>query len=75
MTDYTFDGVVLCCIVVTIAFVEAVLTLISIPKNGVLRSQREILMEKTNKELRLMLKGVKGINNKNKLQLVNLLIT
>ena len=70
MTDYTFDGVVVFLIAAAIVFFEAIFTLASIFQKGVLKSQRQLLTEKTNKELRQMLTGVKGISNLNKNQLI-----
>ena len=70
MTDYTFDGVAVFLIAVAIVFFEAIFTLASIFHKGIFKNQKRILMEKTNKELRLILRGVKGISNLNKNQLV-----
>ena len=75
MTDCTFDGVVVFLIAAAIVFFEAIFTLASIFQKGVFKSQRQILTEKTNKELRLMLTGVKGISNLNKNQLVERVLT
>ena len=70
MTDYSFDGVAVFLIVVAIVFCQSLATLASIFYKGIFKSQKQILMEKTNKELRLILRGVKGISNLNKNQLV-----
>tara|TARA_B100000287_G_C20344301_1_gene667127 strand:+ start:125 stop:355 length:231 start_codon:yes stop_codon:yes gene_type:complete len=70
MTDYTFDGVAVFLIAVAIVFFESLFTLASIFYKGIYKNQKQILMEKTNKELRLILRGVKGISNLNKNQLV-----
>jgi len=73
MTSIT-DGVVIFCIAATLIIFDAVLTLLSIFKKGVCINQRDLLMKKTNKELKAMLTGVKRISNLNKKQLVNLIL-
>ena len=73
MTSIT-DGVVIFCIAATLIIFDAVLTLLSIFQKGVCINQRDLLMKKTNKELKAMLTGVKRISNLNKKQLVNLIL-
>ena len=72
----TADSVMMFCILATMTIVDSVLTLLSIPKKGIFRNQRQFLMDKTNKELRQMLMGteIKGINRLKKDQLVDLIV-
>ena len=73
MTSIT-DGVVIFCIAATLIIFDALVTLLSIFKKGVCVNQREVLMKKTNKELKAMLTGVKSISNMRKSELVNLVL-
>ena len=70
------DRVMMFCILAAMSIVESVLTLLSIPKKGIFRNQRQFLMDKTNKELRQMLMGteIKGINRLKKDELVDLIL-
>mgnify|MGYP001430416531 CR=1 FL=1 len=72
----TADSVMMFCILTAMTIVDSVLTLLSIPKKGIFRNQRQFLMDKTNKELRQMLMGtqIKGINRLKKDQLVDLIL-
>ena len=72
----TADSVMMFCILAAMTIVDSVLTLLSIPKKGIFRNQRQFLMDKTNKELRQMLMGteIKGINRLKKDELVDLLV-
>tara|TARA_B100000965_G_scaffold40056_1_gene29474 strand:+ start:450 stop:731 length:282 start_codon:yes stop_codon:yes gene_type:complete len=72
----TADAVMMFCILAAMTISDALLTLLSIPKKGIFRNQRQFLMEKTNKELRQMLMGteIKGINRLKKDQLVDLIL-
>ena len=64
------------CILASMAIFDAFSTLLSILKKGIFVDQREVLMEKTNKELRQMLIGteIKGIARLNKTELVDLIL-
>lgn len=57
-----------------IAVYEALKTLLSILHKGVMKDRREILMKKTNSELRQMLNGMNKISRLNKKQLVEMVI-
>ena len=72
----TSDSVMMFCILTAMTIVDSLLTLLSIPKKGIFRNQRQFLMEKTNKELRQMLMGteIKGINRLKKDELVDLIL-
>ena len=72
----TADSVMMFCILTAMTIVDSVLTLLSIPKKGIFRNQRQFLMDKTNKELRQMLMGteIKGINRLKKDELVELIL-
>ena len=72
----TADSVMIFCILTAMTIVDSLLTLLSIPKKGIFRNQRQFLMEKTNKELRQMLMGteIKGINRLKKDELVDLIL-
>ena len=54
--------------------IEAVKTLIQLTKKGIFISQRDLLLQKTNKELRSMLVGHKNITSKKKTELIDLII-
>ena len=73
MTSIT-DGVVIFCIAATLIIFDALLTLVSIFKKGIFVDQKSLLMQKTNKELKAMLVGVKSISNMRKSELVNLVL-
>ena len=68
------DGAVVFFITVAIIAFEALQDLFSIFRDGIFIDQRKVLMKKTNKELRLMLKGIKGISNYKKDQLIECLM-
>tara|TARA_B100000131_G_C17624576_1_gene413310 strand:- start:23 stop:298 length:276 start_codon:yes stop_codon:yes gene_type:complete len=68
------DRVVIFCIAATLIIFDSLLTLISIFKKGIFVDQKALLMQKTNKELKAMLVGVKRITNLNKTQLVDLVL-
>ena len=72
----TADSVMMFCILAAMTIVDSVLTLLSIPKKGIFKNQRQFLMEKTNKELRVMLMDteIKGINRLKKEELVDLIL-
>ena len=73
MTSIT-DGVVIFCIAATLIIFDALITLLSIFKKGIFVDQRAFLMQKTNKELKALLTGVKRISNLNKKELVELIL-
>ena len=68
----TADSVMMFCILAAMSIVESVLTLLSIPKKGIFVDQKSLLMQKTNRELKAMLVGVKSLSKKNKKELVDL---
>ena len=68
------DRVMMFCILASIAIFDAFSTLLSILKKGIFVDQKSLLMQKTNKELKAMLTGVKRISNLNKKQLVELVL-
>ena len=72
----TADSVMMFCIIASMAIFDAFSTLLSILKKGIFVDQREVLMERTNKELRQMLIGteIKGIARLNKTELVDLIL-
>ena len=67
------DGIYLF-ILISIALLEAIQTLLSIPKKGFLINPKTALLKKSNKELKAMLVGVKRLSSKNKKQLVELVL-
>ena len=73
MTSIT-DGVVIFCIAATLIIFDALVTLFSIFKKGIFVDHKSLLMQKTNKELKAMLTGVKRISNLNKKGLVELIL-
>ena len=68
------DGVVIFVIAAFLIFLEAIQDLLSIFKKGIFINERIVLMKKTNKELRSMLVGVKGVSNLSKRDLVELVL-
>ena len=66
------DGVIVFCIALAITIFEAIQELLTIFQKGIFVNQRDILLKKTNKELKAMLVGVKSLSSKNKQQLVDL---
>ena len=68
------DRVMMFCILASMAIFDAFSTLLSIFKKGVFVDQKSVLMQKTNRELRAMLKGVEKISKLNKTQLVDLVL-
>ena len=66
------DGVIVFCIALAITIFEAIQELLTIFQKGIFVNQRDILLKKTNKELKAMLVGVKSLSRKNKQQLVDL---
>tara|TARA_B100000131_G_C17612200_1_gene408133 strand:- start:213 stop:449 length:237 start_codon:yes stop_codon:yes gene_type:complete len=72
--DTIADGVILLFIAVALTFFEAVQELLTIFSQGIFVNQRDILLKKTNKELKVMLAGVKSLSSKNKQQLVDLVL-
>ena len=73
----TADAVMMFCILAVMTISDALLTLIAIPEEGIFRNQRQLLMQRTNRELRQMLMGteIKGIARLKKSELVDLLVT
>ncbi len=70
----TIDSVMMFCILASMAIFDAFSTLLSILKKGIFVDQKSLLMQKTNRELKAMLTGVKSISNMNKKQLVDLIL-
>tara|TARA_B100000214_G_C23541904_1_gene434400 strand:- start:194 stop:430 length:237 start_codon:yes stop_codon:yes gene_type:complete len=70
------DGVIVFCIALAITIFEAIQELLTITQKGIFRDEREILMKRTNKDLRIMLvgTGIKGINRLKKTELVDLIL-
>ena len=69
------DSIIIFFIGVVLVFMDAVVTLSSISYKGIFINKRDTLLQKTNKELRLMLAGHKRINSLKKIELVDLLLT
>ena len=72
--DTIADGVILLFIAVALTFFDAIQELLAIFSQGIFVNQRDILLKKTNKELKGMLAGVKSLSSKNKQQLVDLVL-
>ena len=68
------DRVMMFCILASMAIFDAFSTLLSIFKKGVFVDQKSLLMQKTNRELKVMLIGVEKISKLNKSQLVDLVL-
>ena len=69
-TQATFEGLV----VIALIIFDSVRTLLSIREKGIFKDRRQVLLKKTNKELKEMLSGMKKISNLKKEQLVELVI-
>ena len=63
------------CVIIVLATIDALITLLSIFKKGIFIDQRTQLMDKTNRQLREMLIGVKGISSLKKADLVELVLS
>jgi len=70
----TTDQVVYFIILAILFVVDAVKTLLTIRTKGIFIDQRKLLLQKTNKELKTMLQGVKRISGLKKTELVELVI-
>lgn len=68
------DGVIVFCIALAITIFEAIQELLTIFQKGIFVNQRDILLKKTNRELKAMLTGMKKLSKLNKKQLVDLVI-
>ena len=73
MTDET-DSIIMFSIMMILIVIEAVKILIQLTKKGIFINQRDLLLQKTNKELRSMLVGHKNITSKKKTELIDLII-
>ena len=61
-------------ILVSMFVFEALFSMFLVLRRGVLKNRREILMSKTNAELRSMLNGFNKISRLNKKQLVDMVV-
>ena len=69
------DEILMTLVLVFLLVVDAVQVLLTIPTKGIMVNQRDLLLQKSNRELKSMLVGVKKISNLNKNQLVDLVLT
>ena len=72
--NYHTDRTIMLCVIVVLATIDALITLLSIFKKGIFIDQRQLLMSKTNRQLKEMLNGVKGISSLKKADLVELVL-
>ena len=72
--NYHTDRTIMLCVIVVLASIDALITLLSIFKKGIFIDQRQLLMSKTNRQLKEMLNGVKGISSLKKADLVELVL-
>ena len=72
--NYHTDRTIMLCVMVVLATIDALTTLLSIFKKGIFIDQRKQLMSKTNRQLKEMLIGVKGISSLKKTELVELVL-
>ena len=68
------EQVVIFLIMLFVLVFEALKILLSILEKGIWKDRREILLDKTNQELRSMLVGVDKISRLNKNQLIDLIL-
>ncbi len=73
--NYHTDRTIMLCVIVVLATIDALITLLSIFDKGIFIDQRTQLMGKTNRQLREMLIGVKGISSLKKADLVELVLS
>ena len=69
------DEILMTLVLVFLLVVDAMQVLLTIPTKGIMVNQRDLLLKKTNKELKSMLVGVKKISHLNKNQLVDLVLS
>ena len=67
----TTDEVVFLLITIILIVVDALQTILSIRTKGILIDQRQLLLQKTNKDLRGMLEGIPKTNKMKKAELVD----
>ena len=72
--NYHTDRTIILCVIVVLATIDALITLLSIFKKGIFIDQRTQLMDKTNRQLKEMLIGVKGISSLKKTELIELVL-
>ena len=72
--NYHTDRTIMVCVIVVLAVIDALNTLFSFFEKGIFIDQRQLLMNKTNRQLRQMLIGVKGISSLKKTDLVELVL-
>ena len=72
--NYHTDRTIMLCVIVVLASIDALITLLSIFKKGIFIDQRTQLMDKTNRQLKEMLIGVKGISSLKKAELIELVL-
>ena len=70
----TTDEVVFLLITIILIVVDALQTILSIRTKGILIDQRQLLLQKTNKDLRGMLEGIPKTNKMKKAELVELVL-
>ena len=75
MNNSAFDSSVISLIMVAVAIYDSFLVLLSISKKGFMVNPRTVLEGKSVKELKVMLKGAKGISRLNKQGLVDLVLS
>jgi hypothetical protein len=68
------DSTIMIFIMVGIFLFEALMDILSLFRQGIMKSRESILMKKTNAELRLILKGFNKISKLNKKELVGMVI-
>ena len=72
--NYHTDRTIMLCVIIVLATIDALITLLSIFKKGIFIDQRTQLMDKTNRQLKEMLIGVKGISSLKKTELIELIL-
>ena len=72
--NYHTDRTIMLCVIVVLASIDALINILSIFKKGIFIDQRQLLMSKTNRQLKEMLIGVKGISSLKKAELIELVL-
>ena len=73
--NYHTDRTIMVCVIVVLTLIDALKTLFSFFEKGIFIDQRELLMNKTNREIKELLKDRKVISSLKKTELVELCLS
>ena len=69
------DAVIVFCIAVSLIVFDCLIELVPIVNKGIFINQKELLIKKTKKELKIMVGKVRGISDFSKPRLIQLLLS